>query len=237
MRGRVVAAFVFGFAIGAALIGGGLWGTGKLQTSHLPPWLKPDAPQTAPAPAVPDTSASAQLPAPPAPPPETLPPASPQGYAERAATEPSTMRPAPALHLATPIAGVDPKSLTDSFADARGGGSRKHEALDIAAARGTPVLAVAEGNVAKLFNSKDGGLTVYQFDNTQQYAFYYAHLDRYAPNLKEGMLLRKGDTLGYVGTTGDAPKDTPHLHFAVFKLGPEKQWWKGEALNPLPMLR
>jgi murein DD-endopeptidase MepM/ murein hydrolase activator NlpD len=134
-----------------------------------------------------------------------------------------------------PLANVDPKTLTDTFNDARTG--HKHEALDIPAPRGTPVLAVAEGNVAKLFNSKQGGLTVYQFDNTQRYAFYYAHLDRYAAGLKEGMLLRKGDTLGYVGSAGDASPNAPHLHFAVFQLGPEKNWWQGTALNPLPMLR
>jgi murein DD-endopeptidase MepM/ murein hydrolase activator NlpD len=231
MRGRTVAAFVVGFAVGAFLIGGGLWSTGKLQTSHMPPWIRPEAPQSAPVSAVPDTNAAAQLPGPPAPPPESLPRSGdPQGSADRMVTD------AP-LHLAMPLAGIDPKSLTDQFDQARGGGSRKHEAIDLLAPRGTPVTAVAEGNVAKLFDSKQGGLTVYQFDNTQQYCFYYAHLDHYAPGLKEGTLLRKGDTLGYVGTTGDAPKDTPHLHFAVFKLGPEKQWWKGEALNPLPMLR
>jgi len=134
-----------------------------------------------------------------------------------------------------PLANLDPKTLNDTFNDARTG--HKHEALDIAAPRGTPVLAVAEGNVVKLFNSKQGGLTVYQFDNSQRYAFYYAHLDRYAPGLKEGMLLRKGDTLGYVGSTGDASPKAPHLHFAVFQLGPEKNWWQGTALNPLPMLR
>jgi murein DD-endopeptidase MepM/ murein hydrolase activator NlpD len=134
-----------------------------------------------------------------------------------------------------PLTGVDPKTLKDTFSESRDG--RKHEALDIMAPRGTPVLAVAEGNVAKLFNSKQGGLTVYQFDDSQQYAYYYAHLDHYAPNLKEGMLLRKGDTLGYVGSTGDAKPDAPHLHFAVFQLGPEKQWWKGTPLNPLPMLK
>jgi murein DD-endopeptidase MepM/ murein hydrolase activator NlpD len=240
MRGRTIAAFVIGFALGVFLIGGGLWGTGKLQTTHMPPWIHPDAPASEPASAVPDTSATAQLPGPPAPPPESLPSAATgsQGSADRMAAEaPSTLYPAPTLRLAMPVAGVDAKALTDQFAEARGGGSRKHEAIDILAPRGTPVLAVAEGNVAKLFDSKQGGLTVYQFDNTQQYAFYYAHLDHYAPGLKEGTLLRKGDTLGYVGTTGDAPKDTPHLHFAVFRLGPEKQWWKGEALNPLPMLR
>jgi murein DD-endopeptidase MepM/ murein hydrolase activator NlpD len=240
MRVKTIAAFAMGLAVGAFCIAVGLWGTGTLKTTHLPPWQQPDAPQTVAAPSVaaspvPDTTATARIPAAPVPPPETLPPA--QGSADRVAAEPSTMRPAPLLRLAMPIAGVDPKTLTTQFADARGGGSRKHEAIDITSPRGTPVLAVAEGNVAKLFNSKDGGLTVYQFDNSQQYAFYYAHLDRYAPNLKEGMLLRTGDTLGYVGTTGDAPKDVPHLHFAVFKLGPEKQWWKGEALDPLPMLK
>jgi murein DD-endopeptidase MepM/ murein hydrolase activator NlpD len=242
----VVAAFALGFAIGAVFIAMGLWGTGTLKTAHLPPWKRPQAPQTIPAPAVPDTTAAAKLQSPPVPPPEAPPApqagAGSQGYAERTAPEsaaaaPSTLRPAPLLKLAMPLAGVDPATLTDQFEQARGGGSRKHEAIDILAPRGTPVLAVAEGNVAKLFNSNDGGLTVYQFDNTQQYAFYYAHLERYAPNLKEGMLLRRGDTLGYVGTTGNVPKDTPHLHFAVFQLGPEKQWWKGTALNPLPMLK
>lgn len=238
MRARVVAAFALGFAIGAVFIALGLWGTGTLKTAHMPPWHRPDAPQTAPPPAVPDTTASAQLPAAPVPPPEGSPGST--GFAERAAPEtasvtPATLRPSPALRLAMPIAGVDPNSLTDQFNDAREG--HKHEAVDIMAPRGTPVLAVAEGNVVKLFTSKQGGLTVYQFDNSQQYAFYYAHLDRYAPNLKEGMLLRKGDTLGFVGTTGNVPQDAPHLHFAVFKLGPEKQWWKGAALDPLPMLK
>jgi murein DD-endopeptidase MepM/ murein hydrolase activator NlpD len=240
MRARVVAAFVLGLAIGAVCIGMALWGTGALHTAYLPPWLNREAshreaPQTPPASAVPDTTASAQLPASTVPPREGLPPAPAQGFAERAATEPGTMQVAPLMHLAMPLAGVDPNTLTSQFNDARNG--HKHEAVDMLAPRGTPVMAVAEGNVAKLFNSKDGGLTVYQFDNSQQYAFYYAHLDHYAPNLKEGMLLRKGDTLGYVGTSGDAPKDTPHLHFAVFKLGPEKQWWKGEAIDPLPMLK
>ena len=140
------------------------------------------------------------------------------------------------LHLAMPLAGVDPKTLTDTFNDARTG--HKHEALDIMAPRGTPVLAVAEGNVAKLFNSKQGGLTVYQFDNSQQYAFYYAHSTATRPDLKEGMLLRKGDTLGLCrARPAMRRQDAPHLHFAVFQLGPEKNWWKGTALDPLPMLR
>jgi peptidoglycan LD-endopeptidase LytH len=238
MRARVVASFALGFAVGALFVGGALWSSGKLQTPYLPPWKHTVAGEPA-APAVPDTSAAAKLPGPPVPPPEGAPADSTQGSADRsvdrAATEPATLRPAPALHLGMPLANLDAKTLQDTFNDARNG--HKHEALDIVAPRGTPVLAVAEGNVAKLFNSKQGGLTVYQFDNTQQYAFYYAHLDHYAPNLKEGMLLRKGDTIGYVGNTGDAAPNAPHLHFAVFQLGPEKNWWKGTPLNPLPMLR
>jgi peptidoglycan LD-endopeptidase LytH len=98
-------------------------------------------------------------------------------------------------------------------------------------------MAVAEGNVAKLFTSKQGGLTVYQFDDSGTWCYYYAHLDHYQPSLKEGMLLRKGDVLGYVGTTGDAPPNAPHLHFAIFRLGQEKQWWKGTAVDPLPLLK
>ena len=241
MRGRVVGAFVVGFAIGALCVGAALWSTGTLHTAYMPPWKRP--PAVAPATSgVPNTNASAQVPGPPVPPPET-PPGSPTGSvagsadrsADRAAPDAGTVRPAADLHLAMPIANVDPSTLHSNFEDARAG--HKHEALDIMAPRGTPVMAVAEGNVAKLFNSKDGGLTVYQFDNTQKYAFYYAHLDRYAPNLKEGMLLRKGDTLGFVGTTGDAPPNAPHLHFSVFMLGPEKNWWKGTAIDPLPLFR
>jgi murein DD-endopeptidase MepM/ murein hydrolase activator NlpD len=134
-----------------------------------------------------------------------------------------------------PIAGMNSASLTESFYDKRDG--RTHEALDLPAPRGTPVLAVAEGNVAKLFTSKEGGLTVYQFDNSQKYCFYYAHLDHYQPGLKEGTLLRKGEVLGYVGSTGNADAKAPHLHLAVFELGPEKKWWEGKPIDPLPLLK
>jgi murein DD-endopeptidase MepM/ murein hydrolase activator NlpD len=133
-----------------------------------------------------------------------------------------------------PLAGIGPGQLTDTFQDGRGGHS--HEALDIAAPLDTPVMAVAQGNVAKLFRSKDGGLTVYQFDDAQKWCFYYAHLDRYAKGLAEGTLLRQGEVLGYVGTTGNAPSNAPHLHFAVFRLGTEKKWWEGTAIDPLPLL-
>ena len=140
-----------------------------------------------------------------------------------------------ARDLQFPVDGIRPDSVRDTFDDGRPG--HRHEALDIMAPRGTPVRAVDDGRLVKLFDSKPGGLTVYQFDPASQLAYYYAHLDRYAEGLREGMQLRRGDLIGYVGTTGNAAPDAPHLHFAFFLLGPEKQWWKGEALNPHSALR
>jgi murein DD-endopeptidase MepM/ murein hydrolase activator NlpD len=137
-------------------------------------------------------------------------------------------------HLLIPVEGFDVKGLRDTFAEQRG--ARVHEALDMLAPRGTPVLAVDDGAVKKLFNSKQGGLTVYQYDPTESYAYYYAHLDRYAEGLAEGKALKKGDRVGYVGTSGNAPPGTPHLHFTIFKLGlPEKRWWEGTPINPVPL--
>jgi murein DD-endopeptidase MepM/ murein hydrolase activator NlpD len=140
-------------------------------------------------------------------------------------------------HLSMPIEGIPRDQLHDTFDERRGGGLRSHEALDIMAARGTPVRAVDEGKIAKLFKSVAGGLTVYQFDPSETFAYYYAHLDRYAEGLREGQQVHRGDLLGYVGSTGNASEDAPHLHFAIFELGPERQWWKGEAINPYPLLR
>ncbi|MDM0010563.1 M23 family metallopeptidase [Variovorax sp. J22G73] len=134
-----------------------------------------------------------------------------------------------------PVDGVHPSVLQDTFADGRTEGP--HEALDIMAARGTPVRAVDDGTLAKLFHSVPGGLTVYQFDPTGQLSYYYAHLDRYADGLHEGMALKRGDLIGYVGSTGNASPSAPHLHFAVFRLGPEKHWWQGSPINPYPALR
>jgi murein DD-endopeptidase MepM/ murein hydrolase activator NlpD len=105
----------------------------------------------------------------------------------------------------------------------------------IPAPRGTPVRAVDDGVVQKLFTNVPGGLTIYEFDRYGAYCYYYAHLDRYAEGLKEGTAVKKGDVIGYVGTTGNVPPSTPHLHFTIFKLGPEKQWWKGTAVNPYPL--
>lgn len=137
--------------------------------------------------------------------------------------------------LLVPVQGIAANQLSDTYNQPRGE-QRQHEALDIMAPTGTPVRAAADGKVVKLFQSKPGGLTVYQFDPSEQYAYYYAHLDRYADNLKEGMDVRRGDIVGYVGATGNADPSAPHLHFAVVALTPEKQWWKGTPLNPFPLM-
>ena len=136
--------------------------------------------------------------------------------------------------LMIPVKDVPASALVSSFNDARGG--RKHEAIDILAPRGTPVIAADDGVVQKLFTSVAGGLTVYEFDPDQRYCYYYAHLDRYAAGLHEGQPLRRGEILGYVGTSGNASKDTPHLHFALIRLDPDRRWWKGTYVNPYPLL-
>lgn len=136
-----------------------------------------------------------------------------------------------------PVAGVQSSDLSSTFSQDRGGGSRLHEAIDILAPRGTPVLAAVDGRVVKLFTSAAGGLTVYQFDEDERFSYYYAHLDAYAPGLAEGREVKRGTVLGYVGTTGNAPPGTPHLHFAIARLGPEKRWWEGEPIDPFDVLR
>ncbi len=141
----------------------------------------------------------------------------------------------PIAGLLVPVSGILPRQLSDTFTQSRGEG-RLHDAIDIMAPRGTPVVAVADGRVAKLFNSKPGGLTIYQFDLEEKLAYYYAHLDSYAPTLMEGQQIRRGDVIGYVGSTGNANPDGPHLHFAIFVLGPDKKWWQGTAINPYPLL-
>ena len=138
--------------------------------------------------------------------------------------------------LKIPVDDVDRDDLHDTFADARGS-NRSHQAIDIMAPRGTAVHAVEDGRIVKLFNSEQGGLTIYQFDPGGTFTYYYAHLDRYASGLKEGQVVRRGDTIGFVGSTGNAAEDAPHLHFAIFRLTPERQWWKGEPINPYLVLR
>ena len=138
--------------------------------------------------------------------------------------------------LDVPIGTIDRAALRSSFDEARGG-SRRHEAMDLLAPRHTPVVAVEAGIIARLFTSKAGGITVYQFDPTTTYAYYYAHLERYAPGLEEGATVARGQVIGYVGTSGNAPKDTPHLHFAIFVLDDDKRWWQGTPVDPFLVLK
>ena len=140
-----------------------------------------------------------------------------------------------ARRLRIPVEGVDRATLMSNFHQARGAGS--HEAMDIMAARGTPVLAVEGGRIAKLFTSKKGGLTIYQFDPSESFCYYYAHLDRYSHTLDEGKVVTAGEVIGYVGSSGNASPDAPHLHFAVFKLGSDRHWWQGLPIDPYLVLR
>lgn len=133
-----------------------------------------------------------------------------------------------------PVAGVERSAMRDMFNEVRG--NRRHEAIDIMAPRGTPVIAAGDGFVKKLFTSVPGGLTVYEFDPDQRFCYYYAHLDGYAAGLHEGQALHRGETLGYVGTSGNAPVNAPHLHFALIRLDDDKRWWKGTYVNPYPLL-
>jgi murein DD-endopeptidase MepM/ murein hydrolase activator NlpD len=138
------------------------------------------------------------------------------------------------LDMAPPIRGLVLADLRDTFEEVHNG--HPHEAIDIMEPRGTPVLAVASGTVRKLFLSKPGGNTIYQFDERGTYCYYYAHLDGYATELREGARVEPGDVIGFVGSTGNADSRAPHLHFAIFELGPEKLWWKGKAVDPYPSL-
>jgi murein DD-endopeptidase MepM/ murein hydrolase activator NlpD len=150
------------------------------------------------------------------------------------ATEQQSAELLTAARLTIPVAGASPEGLRDSFNECRG--ERQHQGIDIAAPLRTPVIAAGDGPLVKLFDSLNGGHTVYQFDPDARFAYYYAHLDAYAPGLSEGAQLKRGDLLGYVGTTGNAAVGAPHLHFEILRLGPDKKWWEGEAINPYPFL-
>jgi peptidoglycan LD-endopeptidase LytH len=137
--------------------------------------------------------------------------------------------------LKMPVDGVEPESMKGGFAERRAG--HPHEAVDLLAPRNTPVRAVDDGTIAKLFVSKAGGNTIYQFNRTGDRSYYYAHLERYAAGLRDGDVVKRGQVIGYVGTSGNAPASTPHLHFAVFELNGERQWWKGRAIDPYPLFK
>jgi murein DD-endopeptidase MepM/ murein hydrolase activator NlpD len=137
--------------------------------------------------------------------------------------------------LALPVVGVTPDQLVDTFDQARSAG-RRHDAIDIMAAEGTPVIAAADGTIEKLFNSVRGGMTIYERSPDQKWEYYYAHLSAYAPGLAEGQQVKRGQVIARVGHTGDASAAGPHLHFAINSMGPGDRWWNGTPINPYPLL-
>jgi peptidoglycan LD-endopeptidase LytH len=176
---------------------------------------------------------------------------SPQSSVEPTVSQPETSpQPAPTLQpsvsppaapssttpLQIPVAGVKPENLRDTFQAARSEG-RAHDAIDIAAPRGTPVLAAADGRIVKLFKSVPGGTTIYQLDPDNRTIYYYAHLDRYADGLAEGQVVRRGQVIAYVGDTGNAGAGNYHLHFSIAIVSDPKRYWDGTNINPYPLLR
>jgi peptidoglycan LD-endopeptidase LytH len=137
--------------------------------------------------------------------------------------------------LEFPVEGIPRERLTDTFDEARSG--HVHEAADILAPRNTAVRAVEAGTIARLLSNPSGGITVYQLDPSERFVYYYAHLERYVDGLKEGQKVDRGQVIGYVGTSGNAPKNTPHLHFAIFRVVDQRQWWGGAPINPYLVLR
>ena len=230
---RAVLLFLAGLLVGANLVYFLM-----LRGGHGPVRSGPaTTPQSSPAP-----TAAKDNPVPVETAPMSAPPATGSGAATTT-TPAKTSAASPALTTAAispsglllPVSGVKPEQLVDTYTQARSGG-RVHDAIDIMAPRGTPVLAAIDGKVEKLFTSNLGGLTIYEFDPSATYVYYYAHLDHYADSLVEGKPLHRGDVIGYVGSTGNANPDAPHLHFAIELLGPEKHWWQATAVNPYPLL-
>lgn len=166
------------------------------------------------------------------------------------ATKPKESKPKPTLtpeqtnaaiaelrrhRLLMPIAGVSPEKIRGSFFEKRG--TEIHAAADMLAPRNTPIVAVENGTIGKLWLSKAGGITIYQFDPSQKYIYYYAHLESYAPGLKDGDKVQRGQVLGFVGTSGDAPPDTPHLHFSISVATEPGRWWSGAQIDPYEVFR
>lgn len=239
MRSRGTLLFLAGIVTGALLFYSIAWRTGALAPGNWLTRTTREFETTAPTPSLPlkpipfpTATPSAR----PAAVENPLPLGAPTPATPASGSIVSNPLPLPSLGpLLLPVRGVHAAQLKDNFDEARDG-TRRHEAIDILAPRGTPVVAATDGTVAKLFTSQAGGLTVYEFDPMKAFSYYYAHLDRYAAGLAEGQALKRGDPIGEVGTSGNAPKNTPHLHFAIFRLGPEKHWWQGEPVNPYPLL-
>ncbi|WP_375429558.1 M23 family metallopeptidase [uncultured Sphingomonas sp.] len=148
---------------------------------------------------------------------------------------PLTVEPERAAGLSVPVLGFARSEVRDSWGDARSGG-RGHRGIDLMATEGTPVVAVVSGRVEKLFESGLGGTTLYLRSADGRWRYYYAHLKAYAGDVREGMQVRRGQVLGYVGDTGDAGEGNHHLHFSTSRMRPGDRWWQGEDVNPYPLL-
>jgi len=214
VSGSVIAALIIGCCVGALAD----W---QLRENGPPRPIRAAAPVIAPAESV---MAQRSLSPPPAADPIALPPLDVPAIEELARRG-----------LRLPIDSMDPEPLKGAFDERRGGGTRMHEAVDILAPRNTPVHAVENGTIAKLFLSKAGGKTIYQFDPSGRFCYYYAHLERYADGIREGQRISRSDVIGYVGTSGNAPPNTPHLHFAIFQLTSAHHWWQGTPIDPYPV--
>ena len=221
-RRRVVLTIGLAFSLGALTAGALIWRSDQLAARGIVEQIQQATADSAAADKPPAVESAPVL------------PAATSGRAETATGSLELLR---RKHLEMPVDGVSRDRLHDSFDERRGGGLTRHEAIDIMASRGTPVRAVEDGRVAKLFRSVAGGQTIYLFDPTETFSYYYAHLDRYASGLHDGQHVRRGELIGYVGSTGNASEDAPHLHFAVFQLNAERQWWKGDPINPYDVLR
>ena len=135
-----------------------------------------------------------------------------------------------------PVAGANMAKVTDTFFDDRDGGERVHRAIDILAPRGTPILAADDGKILRMSTNTLGGITMYTVDPANRIVYYYAHMDHYNDAMSPGRAITRGDTLGYVGTTGNAPKDTPHLHFQIMRWPADGKYWNGEPIDPFELL-
>ena len=168
------------------------------------------------------------------------------GSEEKPQRRPSPAVPKPAVDpnlvigptgLAIPVKGVEASELSDTFTQSRAGGGRVHNAIDIMAPHGTPVVAAAPGTLEKLFFSQGGGgITAYVRSPDKRFIYYYAHLQEYAPGLKEGQPIKRGDPIGTVGSTGNANPGGPHLHFSIQRMAPDEKWYGGTPINPYPLL-
>lgn len=170
--------------------------------------------------------------------PNARPPVAQTGAArgDAAVREPDDVQYLRARQLIIPVIGVEPEELHDDFSAARGGG-RRHNAIDILAPYGTPVVAADAGYILRLSRNRAGGIVVYATDPEERVVYYYAHLAGYFEGLSAGKQIAKGDTLGYVGTSGNAPENTPHLHFQIMRMRGGGRYWNGEPFNPYPLLR